>query len=117
MKIVECNNINSKTVLLQYTSDKQKSASSKSYSISSDKADEFVTKYNRQAKVLANVTAATTITGALCGWLSAMPNPKIISSAIRIGCGAAAGFLLSTYGAYKFNDKLMDKYQVKQYKG
>ena len=53
MKIEFSRNINAQTALLEYTSDRNYFSSPLSYSVASDKADEFVGKYNKQTSVLS----------------------------------------------------------------
>ena len=113
MNIIACNNINSKTVRLEYTSSDDKPKRVPSYTISADKADEFVEKYNKQTKNMAKFTTAASILGGFTGLFTA--KDKSIKTIPRIIIGTAAGFLASTFVAYKLNSYLMKKYNVKIY--
>ena len=111
MKIYATNNINSKTTILEYKSGHKKAIPMQAYSIQSDKADEFVTKYNNQASKLAQITAFLSVSGGVAGWFTSYKNYK---SKIFTGtAGALSGFLISSYIACKLNEHLMDKYGVK----
>lgn len=114
MKIVACGNINNNTVL-EYKSVNSYSGfkSFRSYSITSDKADEFVQKYNKQSEILSKFCTVSTAIGFMAGLWS---GKKFVSSVIKAGVGAIAGFILSSFIAYKYNDKLMEKYNVKSCK-
>jgi hypothetical protein len=114
MKIVACGNINNNTVL-EYKSANNDSGfkNFRSFSIQSDKADEFVQKYNKQSKILSKFCTFSTVLGFLAGMWS---GKKFVTSVIKAGCGALFGFVCSSFVAYKYNDKLMEKYNVKSYK-
>jgi hypothetical protein len=115
MNIIASRNINESSVLLEYTSGKNHFRSPLSYTIPSDKADEFVSKYNTQSERLSKVCASVTVLGALTGWFSFSKKSKVFKPLINSAIGAFTGFILSSYTAYKLNNKLMDKYNVREY--
>ena len=113
MKIVACGNINNKTTILEYKYDKNNSGLA--YSIPADKSDEFVHKYNKQNSVFAKVCSVATLSGAIGGVIFSRKNSGIIKTLFRAMTGAMIAFFISSLGAYLFNDRLMDKYNVKRY--
>ena len=111
MKIVACGNINNSTVL-EYKPANNNSGIScfRSFSIQSDRADEFVHKYNKQSAVLSKFCTGATILGFFAGLKS---GKKLVSSVVKSFVGALVGFVASSYIAYRYNDKLMNEYDVK----
>ena len=115
MKIIASRNINNRTTLLEYTQDKELFSSPLSYSVPSDKADEFVSRYNKQTNTLSKCCAFTTIASALACWFSTSKKSKILKPIINSAAGALAGFILSSYFAYTLNNKLMEEYNVNEF--
>ena len=115
MKIEFSRNINAQTALLKYTSDRNYFSSPLSYSVASDKADEFVGKYNKQTSVLSKFCTFSTLGCALAGWLGTSKKSKLVKPILNSIAGSLIGFILSSYFAYKLNVRLMDKYDVHEY--
>lgn len=115
MKIVASRNINNRTTLLKYSSDNDIFCNSMSYSIPSDRADEFVSKYNKQTSALSKCCAFTTIASAIAGWFCSSKKSKIIKPILNSSLSALGGFILSAYLAYNLNNKLMDEYNVQEF--
>lgn len=110
MKIVACGNINNNSTILQSHSGGTRHYA---YSVPSENADEFVRKYNKQNNICSRICAGASVFGALAGLLS---SNKFVPSILKSVCGGIAGFLISSFATYKYNEKLMDKYKVTEYK-
>ena len=82
-----------------------------SYTAPPDKADEFVRKYNNQAKVLPKFVMVSTIA---CAFAGVSKKASFIMNALKFILGAISGFLISSFVAYKLNCRLMDRYDVKE---
>ena len=111
MKIYPTNNISNKTTILEYKSERKNVIPMQAYSIQSDKADEFITKYNNQVSNLGKMTALISVCTGVAGWFFGFKNYK--SKILTAVAGAMSGFLISSYISYKLNEHLMDKYGVK----
>ena len=110
MKIFACGNIDNNTVLEYKSPSNYGFKSSCSFSIQSDKADEFVSRYNKQSEMMSKCCAIFSGIGFLIGLCS---GKKIVSSIVKAILGAFGGFIGSSFIAYKYNEKLMKKYDVK----
>lgn len=85
-----------------------------SYQIDSSRADEFVNRYNLQAKNLNQLTMIAVSVFALFGFLSGMVKRSILGSVLGMIGGILTGLGAGVaYSSYQKN-KLMDKYDVKE---
>lgn len=121
MKLKIGPNIDENRVRLDFKSTPDKPKNTPSYIILSDKADEFVKKYNKQDKKLK---AATFIAAFSCGFgafLTAKEHKNLVAknkffpAGIGVIVGGFVGALISSVVSYKMKNDLMDKYKVLPY--
>lgn len=121
MKLKIGPNIDENRVRLDFKSSPDRPKNTPSYIIHSDKADEFVKKYNKQDKELK---AATFVAALSCGFgafLSAKEHKNLIAknrflpAGIGVIAGGLVGVLISSVVSYKMKNDLMDKYKVLPY--
>ena len=121
MKLKIGPNIDENRVRLDFKSTPDKPKNTPSYIINSDKADEFVKKYNKQAEELKVVTFIAALS---CGWetfFRAKKNKNLVAKSkffpvgIGVIVGGLVGALISSVVSYKMKNDLMDKYKVLPY--
>lgn len=117
MIITACGNINNNLVKLEYTSLRHKTNDMPSYTISADKADEFVKKYNKQSEIMTKTTLAVSLLCGVTGFISSGKKSNFMKKLLKTAIGVSAGFILSALTAYELNNRLMDKYDVKPFNG
>lgn len=108
---------NNNSVKLEYTSSGQKVNNMPSYTIRADKADEFVKKYNKQAEVMTKTTFVISLLSGVIGFISSGGKSNFVKRISKSVISAFTGFTLSAFTAYELNNRLMDKYNVKQFNG
>lgn len=95
--------------LVEYTSACK--TSSRTYTAPPDKADEFVRKYNNQARVLPKFVMASTVA---CAFACLSKKASFFVNTLKFLSGVLSSFLLSTFISYKLNCRLLNKYDVKE---
>lgn len=108
MRIVSYDFDNKNFHLVGFTSVNKKGY--RTYSVPSEKSDEFVMKYNSQSKFLSRFVVFSTLACAIAG---ISKKGSFINNVFKSFLGAVYGFLISSFCVYKLNGRLMDKYEVK----
>lgn len=121
MKLQIGPNLENGRVRLDYKSSPKKPSNAPSYTISEDKADEFIHQYNFQTDNLQKIATACTIGGGLGGWLIAIKKVaqrskhRLFATAFGIPAGLVAGSLISAIISHEKKNNLMNKYDVEIY--
>lgn len=107
-------NIDSNKVRLDFRKSPDRPDNPPSYQIDSTRADEFVNRYNSQAKKLDKFIMVSVSVLATLGFVAGMAKRSILGSLVGIAGGLLAGLGLgAAYSSHKKNN-LMDKYDVKE---
>jgi hypothetical protein len=109
MRIVSYDFDNKNFHLVGFTSVNKKGY--RTYSVPSEKADEFVRKYNNQARVLPKFVMASTVA---CAFACLSKKASFFVNTLKFLSGVVSSFLLSTFISYKLNCRLLNKYDVKE---
>lgn len=113
MKLKIGENIDGNRVKLYYTQSQGKPSNMPNYTIKSEKADEFVKKYNEQAKDLANLSAGFAGLGAILGWVHSFVKARNkVITLTEVSVGLLVGLITSAGVSNYLKNKLMDKYEV-----
>ncbi len=121
MKLKIGPNIDENRVRLDFKSTPDKPKNTPSYIILSDKADEFVKKYNKQDKKLKAVTFIAAFSCGFGAFLTAKEHKNLVAknkffpAGIGVIVGGLVGALISSVVSYKMKNDLMDKYKVLPY--
>ncbi len=103
-------------VRLDYINSPSRPSNTPSYMMNKAKADEFVSKYNKEYEESINTSILSLFTGIFVGLLFAIRKNtnRIKRSIIGISSGALLGLIFSAAMIRRSKNKLMDEYEVKR---
>ena len=113
MRLEIGSNIDNKRVRLDFRKDNTRAVYMPSYQIKSAKADEFVTKYNKQSSFLKKLTAVFVGAFAILGGYLGAKSERKLYKPLGIILGALSGLGVGAIISKEKRNKLMDKYEVK----
>ena len=108
-------NIDGNKVRLDFSKSPSNPSNSPSYVIEKDKADEFVSKYNKQENKLSRNINLAVATFALVGWGVSIWKKSLKMALLWVPAGILAGLGLGALISARKKNNLMDKYQVREY--
>lgn len=115
MKLQVGQSIDSNRVRLDFRKSPSSPSNAPSYEIEKDKADEFVSKYNKQeSKLSRNINLAVAIL-AIAGWGVSIWKKSLKMAFLWVPAGIIAGLGIGALISSHQKNNLMDKYQVREY--
>jgi len=116
MKLQIGQNIDSSSVRLDFRKSPDRPKNPPSYIIDKDKADEFVKKYNdMEQKLMRNTNFTVAILG-ITGWVTSIAKRSLKMILFGVPAGILAGLGLGAAISSYEKNKLMDEYNVKEFK-
>lgn len=115
MELTIGQNLSNNKVKLEYTQKGKITPYMPTYKINTEKADEFVKKYNSQTSNLNKLTAGLIIIGSFLGYKSAPTENKIVKFILGAPIGFVIGSISGTLLSLEHKNKLMSKYNVEKY--